>query len=193
MANVFDLKVRGQYIYQQYRSLTWLRDYAGFIDSYIQITYYDSLQEMWDTMNVAESEDPYLTFYTKWLFGLYRPLGGASVSDYFDIGLPYDSSRIYDDASENNGLILADEYLKYIKFIYDYSEPTWSLDYIMRFAADYCDISPLEITIDLSDKNSVVFVLPPTQKTQDFTKIIINYADEMCLPFGNVINFKVEE
>lgn len=195
MVNIspFSQTTRGQYIYQQYRGLQWLRDYANFIDKYIQNKYYNKLESMWDAIDVAASQSPFLTYYTKWYFGLYRPLGGASISDYYDIGLSYDNNRIYDDAQDINGLIGPEEYLKYIRFIYDYSQQTWTLDYLMSFASDYCQIPIDNITLDLSDIKQVQIILPITDRTQEFAKLVINYYDEMCLPFGNVVNFKVEE
>lgn len=190
--DIFKEKVKGQYIYQQYQRLEWLKRYAKFIDDYIQANYFDKLQEMWETMNVAESLDPYLTFYTKYLFGLYRPLGGASISEYYDLNLLYDNDVIFDDALIANGLITADQYLKYIKFIYDYSQETWHIDHIIAFTADYCNITPEMIYVDYTDLNRIKVKIPSVALAgADFIKLIINYYDEMCLPFPNILDFSL--
>ena len=189
--DIFATKARGQYIYNQYQSAEWLKAYSKFIDGYIQETYFDKLKEMWDTIDVGTSLHEYLTFYTKWYFGLFRPLGGASISDYFDIGLLYDNGRIFDDAQDANGLITGEQYLKYIKFIYDYTYETWHIDYILAFIADYCDISPTDIFLNYDFKEECRILIPASEKAQDFVKLVINYYDEMCLPFSNIINFLI--
>lgn len=188
--DIFQTKAQGQYIYQQYQKLEWLKKYAKFIDEYIQKNYFDKLKSMWETMDVGESLDPYLTFYTKWLFGLYRPLGGASISDYYDLNLLYDNGRIFDDAQEADGLIQGEDYLKYIKFIYNYTQETWHIDHIIAFVADYCKIDPTDIYVDYSNKNVIKIKIPSTALTgADFIKLTINYYDAMCLPFPNVLDF----
>lgn len=191
--DIFATKAKGQYIYQQYQSAEWLKQYSAFIDEYIQKTYFSALQEMWDTMNVAESLHAYLTFYTKWLFGLYRPLGGAAINEYYDIGLLYDNGKIFDDSQNADGLIQGNDYLKYIKFIYDYTYETWSVDYIIKFVADYCNVSETDIGLDYSYPNEIRITMPPTNKTQDFVKLVINYYDEMCLPYPAILNFVVRD
>lgn len=190
--DIFQEKIKGQYIYQQYQKLEWLKKYALFIDKYLQETYFDKIKEMWDTMNVAESLHPYLTFYTKWYFGLYRPLSGASVNEYFDINLLYDNDVLFDDAINANGLIEGDDYLAYIKFIYDYSQPVWNIHYIMEFIASYCEIKPNELYLDYNDPNYIKIKIPYTaHKAQDFIKMVINNYDEMCLPFPNIIDINI--
>lgn len=189
--DIFDVKARGQYIYQQYQDAEWLKAYGKFIDEYIQENYFNKLKAMWATMDVAESLEDYLTFYTKWYFGLFRPLGGASISDYYDIGLLYDNGRIFDDAQDANGLVQGEQYLKYIKFIYDYTYETWHIDHILAFIADYCDLEATNIWVDYSFKEECRVLIPANEKTQDFVKLVINYYDEMCLPFPNIINFLI--
>lgn len=189
--DIFNVKARGQYIYNQYQSAEWLKAYSKFIDEYIQENYFDKLKEMWDTIDVAESLNPYLTFYTKWYFGLFRPLGGASISDYYDIGLLYDNNRIFDDSQDANGLITGEQYLKYIKFIYDYTYETWHIDHLLAFVADFCNLSPTDIYLDFSFKEEIRVQIPAFEATQDFVKLVINYYDEMCMPFPNIINFLI--
>lgn len=189
---VFDHAVNGGKLYQQYKKLQWLRDYQLVVDNFKQEIYFNKLAEMWDQIDVAESEHEYLTFYTKWLFGIYRPLSGASLAEYYDTGRSYDTGQIYDDAVKANGLITAEQYLKYIKFIIEYSQPTWTIDYILRWVADYCDININEIRVDYSNKNEIKVILPNSDVTNEFVKVELNYRDEMGLPFGNVISFEVD-
>lgn len=189
--DAFNVTARGQYIYQQYQSVEWLKKYGKFIDDYIQKNYFDKLRSMWDAMDVAESLDAYLTFYTKHYFGLHRPLASSSLSERWDIGLNYDDNIIYDDAQDANGLITGAEYLKYIKFIYDYTNETWHPTFLLEFIANYCNISPTEIWLDFSYKNEVRVKIPVTEETQALIKLIINHYDEMCLPFPNVLNVMV--
>lgn len=194
--DVFNITAKGQYIYQQYQRLEWLKKYAKFIDDYIQTNYFDKLSEMWDTINVAESLDPYLTFYTRYLFGLHRPLGGASITDFYDLDLLYDNARIYDDSQEADGLIDGEQYLKYIKFIYDYTYETWQLDHILAFVANYLgDIDPTDIYIDFSTTKNTIKIRIPAQSVavNDFIKLTIKYYDEMCLPFPAVLDFVLKQ
>lgn len=189
---VFDHRVSAQRIYQQYRSKQWLRDYAALIDNFIQEEYFNALEMLWGEMNVATSMHPYLTFYTKWLFGLYRPLAGASLSEFYDTGLSYDTQKIYDDAVEANGLITDEQYLKYIKFVCDYTAETWTIDYIIDFILNYCSLEDSsQILIDYDDKNEIKVLLPNSDATQEFVKLELNYRDAMGLPFGNVISFQI--
>lgn len=188
--DIFKTDAKGQYIYQQYQKLEWLKKYAKFIDNYIKTNYFDKLKSMWETMDVGESLDPYLTFYTKWYFGLFRPLASASMSEFYDIGRLYDNDMIYDDAQEADGLVSGEDYLKYIKFIYDYTQETWHIDHIVAFVADYCNIYPTLIYVDYSNKNMIKIKIPSsTVMGADFIKLMINYYDAMCLPFPNVIDF----
>lgn len=189
---VFDKELSGGKLYQQYKKLQWLRDFQLVVDNMKQDMYFNKLVDMWETIDVAESDHQYLTFYTKWLFGIFRPLSGASLSEYFDTGKSYDTNQIYDDALQANGLITAEQYLKYIKFIIDYSKETWTLDYILSFVADFCEISPNEIEVDYKDKTEIKVILPNTTTTNEFVKLELNYRDAMGLPFGNVITFQVK-
>lgn len=188
---VFDHSIKGGSLYQQYKKSQWLRDYQVVIDNYKQREYFNKLAELWEQIDVAESEHDYLTFYTKWLFGIYRPLSGASLSEYFDTGRSYDTGMIYDDALKANGLITAEQYLKYIKFIIDYSQETWTIDYILKFVADYCEININDIIVDRSNKTEIKVILPNQDTTNEFIKVELNYRDEMGLPFGDVLSFEV--
>lgn len=190
---IFDVRAPSQRIYQQYRAQQWLRDYAVLIDNFIQENYFSILESMWDEIDVADSEADYLTFYTKWYFGLFRPLGGSSIAEFYDAGIRYDMDKKYDDASKANGLITAEQYLKYIKFIYDYSQETWTIDYIIRFVADYCGISPTDIELDYSNKNEIVVILPQLDKCGDFIKLEISYREAMCMPFSNIVTFNLKQ
>lgn len=188
---IFDHQFDGTTIYQQYRSHQWLRDYSQVVANLKQELYSNQLATMWETINVAGSESDYLTYYTKWLFGLYRPLGGASLAEYYDTGRRFDSDMIYDDAQSSNGLITAEQYLKYIKFIIDYQQPTWTMDWVIKFVSEYCNVDPDEIGVDFSDKTQIGISLPLSDVTNEFVKLEINYRDEMGLPFGNVLSFIV--
>lgn len=189
--DVFATKIRGQYIYQQYQSVEWLKKYAKLIDEYIQTNYFNALETMWANIDIKDSMHEYLTFYTKWYFGLYRPLEGTSLSERYDLGLFYDSEKIYDDAQDANGLIKGELYLKYLKFCLDYTYETWHIDHIVAFVANYCEIDPTQIEVSYEYLNEIRIRIPSTENSQAFIKMVLVNYDAMCLPYPNVLNFMV--
>lgn len=183
------------YLYEQYKSCLWVKKFFEIYQNQIVKNYFERLNDYMKAINVVESDSSFLTFYTRYLFGLHRPLGGASIQDFYDIGKLYDEDipNIYDDATSSEGLITRDQYYTYIKYIYNYSQESWTPDYMARFIAEYCgDFQPNDIAIKPRHLE-VTFILPNSETAKDFLKVIEVYGDEMGLPFKNIYNFKIKQ
>lgn len=204
---IYDLKVRPKYVYQQYRSEQWLLDFFSFLDEYIQKNYYDTLDSYINARDILHSNSEYLTFYTRYLLGLYRPLGSASISNYFDIGYLYDKggkdlpqdNLIYDDAAVYDGTISQAQYLTYLRFVCNYDYEICNIDYVCNFVAQWCGINISDIKIELGDEGDITpgpkikIILPLSTATQDFVKLTFNYSDVMGWPKGVDLDFRISQ
>lgn len=211
---IFDTKVRPKYVYQQYRSEQWLIDFFSFLDEYIQVNYYDKIDSYIEARDILHSNSDYLAFYTRYLLGIYKPLGSASISNYYDIGYVYDkgepdvdssvpsseSNLIYDDAALYDGTISQDQFITYLRFVCNYEYDICNLDYVCNFVAAWCGIKIEQIKIELGDKSvnelvpgpKIKITLPLSIATQDFVKLTFNYGDVMGWPKGVDLDFRVD-
>lgn len=213
---VTDLTVKPQYLYQQYRSEQWLLDFFKLLDDYKQENYYNRITEFIEARDILHSNSDYLTFYTRYLLGIYKPLGSASIANYYDTGDIFDkggvdlydiyggrsdeseepkepeSDLVYDDSAIYDGTISQDQYITYLRFILNYGYEICNLDYICNFVAAWCKISIEEIQVEyFKDSSRIMFTLPLTTVTSDFVKLTINYNDVMGWPKGVFLDFRV--
>lgn len=196
---VVDLKVKPQYLYQQYRSEQWLLDFFKLLDDYKQENYYSRITEFIEARDILHSNSDYLTFYTKYLLGIDKPLGSASIANYYDTGDTYDESGEsqkplqYDDSAIYDGTITQAQYITYLRFIFNYSYEICNLDYICNFVAAWCKIPIDSIKVQYFKNSSRIMIsLPLTTETVDFVKLTINYGDVMGWPKGVFLDFKVD-
>lgn len=196
---VTDLQVKPQYLYQQYRSEQWLLDFFRLLDDYKQENYYNRITEFIEARDILHSNSDYLTFYTKYLLGIDKPLGSASIANYYDTGDTYDESGeskkplVYDDSAIYDGTITQAQYITYLRFIFNYGYEICNLDYLCNFVATWCKIPIDSIRVQYFKNSSrIMITLPLTTETSDFVKLTINYNDVMGWPKGVFLDFKVD-
>lgn len=186
------MNVKPSYVYQQYRGEQWLIDFFNVIDSLKQEDYYNNIEKYINIRNIVNPiDDNYLSFYTKYLLGVYRPIGGNSVANYFDLNDYYDEELSYDDSIDFNGKITMEDFSVYLAYIYNYSYEIFNIDYLCRFIASWCNIFISEIKINLDTPNKIIIKLPSNQKNADFIKLVINYFNEMGFPFGVDLDIRI--
>lgn len=186
--------------YQQYSKVKWLEDYMKCINQFRNELFIDYIENTFlPSINIRVSKEPYLAYYIQYVFGLYRPLGAASVNSFYDTGEKYDSVSatgkpiIYDDSEEYNGRIGMKEFLILLRFTLNYGQEVVNLPYILNFVAEICDIKVTEIKVAYPDEETIKIIMPNNVATQNFLKMTINYWDWLGLPFGVNLDFSISE
>ncbi len=186
--------------YQQYSKVKWLEDYMKCVNTFRDELFIDYIENTFlPAINIRTSKEPYLAYYIQYMFGLYRPLGAASVNSFYDTGEKYDSVSatgkpiIYDDSEEYNGRISMREFLILLRFALNYGQEVINLPYIINFVAEICDIEVTEIEVTYPNKETIKITMPNNVATQNFLKMTINYFDWLGLPFGVNLDFAISE
>lgn len=197
--NVFELQKKKLYLFQQYRHLSFADKFFKIIDSYIQKNYYDTLKKFWSARDIIRSKEEYLSFYARYYLGLIRPIKTNSSDEstedptdttlhIYDAKLGYDTRWIYDDSYEANPFISSALFRAYLRFCYDYSETTWTHDYIIKFAAEWCNQEPSDIKI-IFTPTKVLYSLIATTEARQFVAGHKNDEYDMNMPFANCYEF----
>lgn len=140
-----------------------------------------------EAMSILNSTHEYLEFYALYYLGLVRPIGNArdiTSTSYYDTVTDYDSNAVYDSATPERPTVSGVNFLKYLKFIYDYRYETWTLDYILKFILEWGEksmsINPNDIKVTLG--SCITITLPNTSAALDVFGVIIANREAMQLP-----------
>ena len=163
------------------------------IDSYIAV-----FNSYLDKINLRHSKEAYLEFYALHYLGIYRPTGNsADASTIFswdnDVKgqSEFDLTNTYDSAKPDKPTITTANFLKYLKFIYDYSYETWTIDYVIKILVEWG--VPLEnITINAQHKSKpITLEVKTTTEAVDIVAVLRGYADTIGLPPTSSLQFKL--
>ncbi|HDZ5024772.1 TPA: hypothetical protein RTG57_001722 [Campylobacter jejuni] len=199
--DIFKLKKKPLYLFQQYRNIPWLHKFFLLIDRKIQEKYYSKLQEIWSARDILRTKSPYITFYARYYLGLIRPIksnpSDESTEDptdqtrhLYDIGIKYDTRWIYDDYYQANPFISNAMFRAYLRFCLDYSQETWTHDYIVKFAAEWCEQDPVDVKIVFTP-TKVIYYLLATTSAREFIASHNNDEYDMNMPFFDCYEFRL--
>lgn len=209
LLNIDKLK---QHLYYQYSSLYWLRDYFNLLDEFIDRTYFKFLKEFWAQRSIESKTYSFLDFYARNYLGIIRPRLGEQIKGgmLWDEGYNYDDQYFWDAYNPSNvDYIDIRQFSTYLKFIYNYNEPTWTIDAIMRFAETMINagandtytgsdgglyITANNMWVLFNKGNKISIVLPVLEQTDrqieqrdNFIQFFNQYQDEMTLPFFDAV------
>lgn len=143
--DVFSLESKPVYIYEQYKHIRWIKEYVKIVNEYIQTNYFDELEPMLNNKHMMEpAAGNYVTFYAYYYLGIRRPLinNDPEVEDSEDgkkdvrydvTGTFWDGPGVkWDYRFIPSPFMSFGVFKKYLAFILDYSQETWTHDYMMK-------------------------------------------------------------
>lgn len=185
--------------YQQYTNVSWYKGVLKCIDEVRNELFIDYINNYFiPAINIQTSQNLYLSYYIRYLFGMVHPLGSSSTNSFYDTGEKYDSLTpnnnpiVYDDSEEYNGHISMQDFTILLRFVLNYGEEIFNLPMLIKFVSEICDINPNEIKIEFSNIDTIKFTLPNVLKATEFVKSTINYYDWLGLPIGINLDFAIE-
>lgn len=203
-ADVYKLKTTGVYLYEQYKALDWMKNFKDILNGYIQKNYFEGIGDYIQHKNIVYPKGDYVIFYAREYLGLKRPIyDNLDVDDTetddrfygYDVGVLYDVGDIWDYHFAPNPLMTAAMLKKYMSYIMDYSQETWTIDYVMHMPEVILDyFNAIDIKIKWTP-HKIYFVMPTSEKfyrRQEITSFLSltktdNY--EMNMPFGDCYEF----
>ncbi|HEC1823344.1 TPA: hypothetical protein R1765_001968 [Campylobacter coli] len=197
--DVFKLQKQKLYLFQQYKKHEWIQKFFNLIDKIIQERYYNALKDMWSERDILRSSSLYLIFYARYYLGIIRPININSSDEstedpsdttlhIYDANVRYDTRWIYDDYYQANPGISAALFNSFLRFILDYSQETWTHDYIIKLAAEWCKQDPTDVKI-IFKPDKVQYSLIATTDAREFVASHKNDAYDMNMPFFDCYEF----
>ena len=141
-----DLVISSNYVYQQYNKIDWINKYFSIEQELIEKYFFNTINDYFLAMDIQHSNSQYITFYLLYMFGIQRPNSSASLLNYYDIGLEFDTGIRYDDSQNYAGKLNQKEYLIYLHYILNYSYSLWNIDFLISFICEWAGINKNDIT-----------------------------------------------
>ena len=203
-ADVYNLQTSGIYIYEQYKAIDWITKFKDILNNYIQDNYFLGVGEYIKHKNIVYPKGDYVIFYAREYLGIKRPIFDDLNIDNteednriygYDVGVLYDVGDIWDYRTSLNPLMSAAMLKKYMSYIMNYDQETWTIDYLMHMPEVILDyFNAIDIRIKWTP-HKIYFYMPTSEKfyrRQEITNFISltktdNY--EMNLPFGDCYEF----
>ena len=177
--------------YIQYQKNQGLNDLFRVVSNMIYDNAQYFLTSWQNATNIRESQSEFLEYYAKYFLGLTRPISsGISVegSTLFDLKTDYDSGFIYDNQVFTSPTIDLEDFLKYLKFIYDYSYDTLTLEQILLLIYDW-DKNLIFGDVSVEFGDTITIQAPSTTKIENLFNIINVNRNTMGLPAQSILNF----
>lgn len=200
--NPFVMELSGDYIYQQYRVDETMKLFWECLDSLIDEWYFgDTLRQMWKCRDISASNSVYMYFYARYYLGLIRPVR-IDPTDYsteypvdniinqYDTAVFWDNRQIWDDFGINDPEIPIALFIVMLKFVYNYGEPTWTYDLMMRYAAAMCNMRENDIEISF-EPDKVIFWLVNSAVARSFIDYTAQDEYKLNFPFANCYEFRI--
>lgn len=171
-------------LYQQYANSSALVDFFKALREEVQDIYFNQIGGWLGAINIQNSDEDFLQFYCLNYLGIARPLGVSSGSSgvVWDFADWDDEETTWDPYIAENSVISKEDFLAYVRFIFDWRVGVWTIDVIIKVLLDW----GLELdTIDsiLFDKYEpiTIYVKQSSLQSGIFNLIMLN-RDTMGLP-----------
>ena len=180
-----NLVISSNYVYQQYNKIEWINKYFSIEQELIETYFFNVINDYFLAMDIQQSNSQYITFYLLYMFSVQRPNSSASLLNYYDIGLEFDTGIRYDDSQNYSGKLNQQEYLIYLHYILNYSYSIWNIDFLVSFICEWSGINKNDITLDLSKINTIKINVNQVNKDLIlFQQLLINYKSQLGIPLG---------
>ena len=180
-----NLVISNNYVYQQYNKIEWINKYFSIEQELIEEYFFNTINDYFLAMDIQQSNSQYITFYLLNMFGIQRPNSSASLLNYYDIGLEFDTGIKYDDSQNYSGKLNQKEYLIYLHYILNYKYSIWNIDFLISFICEWAGINKNDITLDLSEINKIKINVNQVNKNLIlFQQLLINYKNQLGIPLG---------
>ena len=207
--NVFNLHFDGHYIYQQYREIPWVNEFIKVVDNYLQEKFLDKLEWYFSHKNIENKfNGDYVIFYANHYLGIKRPLSQDLKSTdtteneddnkfvFYDNFNHYDTGDFWDWKYTPNPLMSFGQFKRYLFYIMDYHQVTWTLDYIMHLPEVMLDsfnaydikvvVTPLKIYLYMPIRLNNLL----RKEVTSFISMTKTDNDIMNMPFGDCFEFR---
>ena len=144
----------GMEIYRQYRfddvmSRTFAEIKRFYYQMYIDVMVEGLSEQSWRN----NSNNAYISYYYKALYGFKRPYGRTIVVNKWDEGKKMDTGIKWDDIS-SDGYMPIPLYRKLVKHLFSYKSNTFNPVWLWNLVRDFCDTT--DFTFTFSNKGVVV-------------------------------------
>lgn len=139
MQNYFSLTHSQSKPYIQYQKNRGINEFFSIFNDEINSSYLSEF-DFFKHINIKESVSEFLEFYAKNYLNITRPIAsGLDIkgSTIYDLETLYDKDFIYDNKVFVKPTIELEDYLKYLSFVYDYSNDTITLEAILKFIYEW--------------------------------------------------------
>ena len=200
--NIFEIKPNKDYVYQQYQDSTEIAKFFEIIDDLIDSWYFgETLEEMWKTRDIRDSNSYYMYFYCRYYLGLIRPVRidpnndttekpPENIINQYDTALFWDARFIWDELNNSDPEMPMSMFTTMLSYLYDYSEETWTYDLMVRYAADMCNMNPNDVQISF-EYGKVILWLPNSSICRAFMTYTNQDEYKLNLPYANCYEYRL--
>lgn len=171
------------HLYYQYQDVPALEELFEVIRKFINREYFGLVLEMVRDTSVENARSNYLSFWSQYFLGLYKPLGAASANLHYDTEEQYDGIIQYDEADVYDGTISLEHFKHYLKFILDYSREIINLDTFVSFIVEQIGCVKADVVVEQT-WDGITLRVPQTQGSSDFLRLYNAYYNDLGLPYG---------
>ena len=194
MQNPFSLTQSQSKPYIQYHKNRGINEFFSIFNNEINSSYFGDF-DFFKNINIKESASEFLEFYAKNYLNITRPIAsGLDIkgSTIYDLETLYDKDFIYDNKVFVRPTIDLQDFLKYLRFVFDYSNDTITTEAILRFIYDWdSSLEYGDIKI-IFNANSLTIQMPQThiKITNLYTIFLVN-RQAMGLPPESCLKFEL--
>lgn len=136
------LEIYRQYAFDDVMSRIFAKTKEFYYNMYIQTLKEGLSEQNWD----YNSNNPYIAYYYKALFGFKRPYGRAIVVNKWDEqGKKMDTGLKWDD-TKSDGYMPIPLYRKLVKHIFSYQSKSFNPVWLWNFVRDFCNTTDFTFT-----------------------------------------------
>lgn len=136
------LEIYRQYAFDDVMSRIFAKTKEFYYKMYVEILKEGLSEQNWG----YDSNNPYIAYYYKALFGFKRPYGKAIVLNKWDEkNKTWDMQLKWDD-TKSDGYMPIPLYRKLVKHIFSYQSTTFNPVWLWNFVRDFCDTTDFTFT-----------------------------------------------
>lgn len=176
-------------LWQQYRKNQVIVDYFTFLQSYIQMKYYNFLMTSCvPALSIINSFNDYVQYYALNILDIPIPVS-ISLGTKYDIGQQWDVGNIYDQ-TVGAVQISVPQFKAMLAMIFNWSTSNWDIPTLFKITSTFTGLNYSQINIVQDGSNADLFTITMTTNanTTLFKTLFLYYAPLLNLPFGISFN-----
>lgn len=193
MENPFKLTQSQSKPYIQYQKNRGINEFFSIFNNEINARFFGDF-DFFKNINIRESSSEFLEFYARYYLGILRPSGSGldiQSSSIYDNLTMYDKDFIYDNQVFLKPTINLQDFLKYLTFIYDYSNDTITTEVILKFIYEWdSSLNYGDVKI-VFNADSLTIQMPQQERTSNLYTIFAVHRQTIGLPPESCLKFEL--